>query len=241
VLDVKVGRGAFVKSREEAAALARTMINIGRGAGRQVTAVLSNMDQPLGYAVGNALEVAEALATLRGEGGADFREHCEAVAAEMLILGRKAPDVGSARRMLRQVIANGQALAKFRMLVEGQGGDVAMVDRPELLPKARLIETIPSPLQGYIVTLDAMTVGLTAVDLGAGRAKKGDPIDHSVGIVLHKKVGEFVRAGEDLFTLHANDKKKLAAAEERMLTAYAWSDIPINPPLLIYRIMRKDR
>ena len=239
VLDVKVGRGAFMKSREEAAALARTMIDIGKGVGRQVTVLLSNMDQPLGCTVGNALEVKEALAALRGEGCPDLREHCEAVAVEMLLLGRKARDVESARRMLRQAVGDGLALAKFRTLIAAQGGDVTMVDRPQLLPKARLSETTPAPRQGYLAALDAMTVGLTAVDLGAGRAKKGDPIDHSVGIVLHKKIGAFVETGEALFTIHANDEGKLAAAREKLLTAYAWSDEPLNPPPLIYQIMRE--
>ena len=130
--------------------------------------------------------------------------------------------------------------AKFRTLIAAQGGDVTMVDRPQLLPKARLSETTPAPRQGYLAALDAMTVGLTAVDLGAGRAKKGDPIDHSVGIVLHKKIGAFVETGEALFTIHANDEGKLAAAREKLLTAYAWSDEPLSPPPLIYQIVRES-
>jgi pyrimidine-nucleoside phosphorylase len=239
VLDVKVGRGAFMKTLPEAAALAQTMIEIGRGIGRKVTVALSNMDQPLGQTVGNALEVQEAIATLKGAGGADFREHCEVIAAEMLLLGDKSADPNKAREMARQAIRSGQALAKFRTLVQAQGGDIGMVDNPEKLPRAALVETVNAPREGHIAALDAMIIGLTAVDLGAGRAKKDDPVDHSVGLILHKKIGESVRAGEALFTIHANDASKLAAARSRALTAYSWSDQPVNPPPLIYQILRE--
>lgn len=240
VLDVKVGRGAFMKSLPEAAALAQTMIEIGHSVGRKVTVALSNMDQPLGQTVGNALEVQEAIATLKGAGGADFRAHCEAIAAEMLLLGGKSADPAAAMQMARQAIRSGQALGRFRTLVQAQGGDVSMVDDPEKLPRASLVETVFSPRQGYIAALDAMIIGLTAVDLGAGREKKSDPVDHSVGLVLHKKVGESVRAGDPLLTVHANQPERLAAATSRALSAFAWSDQPINPPPLIYRIIRES-
>lgn len=238
VLDVKVGRGAFMKTLEEAQTLAHTLIAIGQSVGRQVTVVLSGMDQPLGNAVGNALEVQEALETLRGGGPPDFREHCEVVAAEMLVLGRLAADAQAGREMARQALADGRALAKFRMLVEAQGGDVRMVDAPELLPQASLVETLPAPCTGYIAKLDAQVVGLAAVDLGAGRLRKGDPIDHSVGLVLHKKVGDFARQGEALCTLHANDADRLAAAKERLRSAYAWSEVGVEAPPLFYQILR---
>ena len=238
VLDVKVGRGAFMKTLDAATELARTMFEIGIGVGRQVTVVLSAMDQPLGHAVGNALEVKEAIETLHGRGPADFCEHCEAVAAEMLLLGKKCENEERGRQMARQVLNDGQALDKFRTLVEAQGGDVSQVDDPGLLPVACLIETVDAQQSGYLTAVDAMTVGLVAVDLGAGRQKKGDMIDHSVGIEVHHKVGERVAEGEPLFTVHANDEPKLAAAKERLLGAFSWSQEPVAPLPLVYRIMR---
>ena len=233
-----------MKTLETATTLvAETMIAIGEGVGLQVTVVLSNMDQPLGRAVGNALEVKEAIATLQGEPIPDFDAHCEAVAAEMLLLGRKAADEETARHMAREAIADGRAWQKFRTLVQAQGGDVALVDHPERLPQARHVEELLSPQEGYIAAVDAMTVGLTAVALGAGRMRQGDPIDHAVGLVLAKKVGDFVRRGESLLTLHSNEvdakaADKLAAAKEQVLAAYVWSAERVSPPPLIYEVMR---
>jgi len=238
VLDVKVGRGAFMPTIEDARALAQTMIRIGEGVGRRVTAVLSDMNQPLGAAVGNALEVDEAIAMLRGGGPADFREHCLVVGAEMLALGGLAASAEEGRALLEGVIADGSALAKFVEWVRAQGGDARIVDDPALLPRAPHVAAIPAPRSGYIAALDAREVGMTAVALGAGRDKKTDPIDHAVGIVLGPKVGDHVTAGEPLFTIHARTEAALASACERLLAAYAWSDEPVVAPPLVYGVIR---
>jgi len=202
VLDVKTGSGAFMKTVEEALALGKIMAEIGEGVGRRVTVIISDMNQPLGKAVGNALEVREAIETLRGGGPEDFREHCLVVAAHMLVLGEKAPDVNVGRKMLVEAIDTGKALAKFREWVEAQGGDSRVGDDLSLLQEAACVQTVPAPLTGYLAGVDAMEVGLTAVELGAGRMKKGDPVEHSVGIEVHRKVGDRVAGGEPLFTIH---------------------------------------
>ncbi len=237
VLDVKVGSGAFMKTIEQAEALAHTMVEIGEGVGRRVVAVISDMSQPLGCAVGNALEVREALDTLRGRGPADFTELCLTVASQMLILGGKAADVHAARRLLTDAIASGRALATFRELVEAQGGRGDVVDHPEIMPQARLVETIPAPRTAYIGAIDAAEVGLAVVDLGGGRAKKGDAVDHAVGVVLHAKVSDRVQRGQPLLTVHANDAGKLVAAKARLLAAYRWSSRAVERPRLIHSII----
>lgn len=237
VLDVKVGSGAFMKTIEEAVALAQAMVAIGRGVGRQVVAVISDMSQPLGNAVGNALEVREALATLRGRGPTDFTELCLTVAGQMLILGQKAHGTEDARRQLEQAISSGAALAKLREMIEAQGGRGEVVDDPGIMAQARLVRTLAAPRGGYIAAIDAAEVGKTVVDLGGGRAKKGDAIDHAVGIVLKAKTGARVQAGQPLLGIHANDEHKAQAAEERLLAAYGWSDQPVKPPQLIHRIL----
>ena len=237
VLDVKTGRGAFMKTLEEAKELARIMVDIGHGVGRRVAAVLSDMNQPLGLAVGNALEVAEALDTLRGRGPADFIEHCLAVAEQMLILGEKASDRASAREMLVEVLETNQALDTFFAWIAAQGGDVSVLGDPPDLPKASLIQSVPAPRSGVIAAIDAMQVGLATVDLGAGRRKKGEPIDHAVGVVLAAKVGDRVRAGQALFTIHANDEQQLQMARQRLLDAYSWADEQVQPLPLVYEVI----
>ncbi len=229
LLDVKSGVGAFMQTVEEARQLAQIMVEIGGLAGRQAVALLSDMNQPLGHAVGNALEVKEAIETLHGGGPADFREHCLEVAEQMLILGEAAKTEAEARQKAAAVIADGSAWQHFRQLVAAQGGDLAYVDDPEKLPKAPLIETIPAPRSGYIKGIHAREVGETAVEMGAGRAKKGQPIDHAVGIVIHHKVGDYVENGAELFTLHAKDRSTFDAAKARLLAAHTWSDEPVPP------------
>ena len=240
VLDVKVGHGAFMKTKEEATALARLMVEIGQGVGRRVRAVLSDMNQPLGRAVGNALELKEALDTLHGHGPHDFLEHCLSVAGQMLILGGKAQDAEEARTILLEALHSGQALAKFRQWIAAQGGDLAAVDEPSRLPQAAIVQDVPAPRAGYVADIDAMEVGLTAMSLGAGRARKGDPIDHAVGVVLRAKIGDYVERGEPLLTIHAHDRHKLAQARERLLAAYTWSEEPVQAPPLVYEIIRGD-
>ncbi|HQN43482.1 MAG TPA: pyrimidine-nucleoside phosphorylase [Anaerolineaceae bacterium] len=237
VLDVKVGVGAFMETLEDARRLAALMVAIGRLSGRKTVALLSDMNQPLGEAVGNALEVREAIDTLHGSGPADFREHCLIVASHMLNLGQKAPNLQFARQMAEEALESGQAWTLFRQLVHAQGGDLAYVDDPERLPRAALVETVSAARAGYLSGINAREVGKTSVELGAGRARKEDPIEHSVGIVIHHKVGDRVEKGQPLFTIHANDPAKLKKARARLLAAHQWSDSPCDPLPLFYGVI----
>jgi pyrimidine-nucleoside phosphorylase len=234
VLDVKVGKGAFMKTVAEAEALARLMVKIGQGVGRRVAAVLSDMNQPLGAAVGNALEVREAIETLRGGGPPDFRDHCLTIGGKMVELASKASSLAEAERMLAESLDNGRAWAKFVEWITAQGGDQRQLENPELLPTAPFIETIKSPRGGVIAVIDAAEVGKTGVALGGGREKKGDPIDYSVGLICHAKVGARLAAGDPLFTIHASERGKLETAQQRLLVAVTWSDtaVPIPPHTL---------
>jgi pyrimidine-nucleoside phosphorylase len=234
VLDVKVGNGAFMKTLEDARALAQRMVDIGSALGRRVVAVISDMNQPLGEAVGNALEVKEAIATLRSDGPQDFREHCLTIAAYMLYLGGRAGSVAEGRRLAEETLSSGAAWEKFRALVAAQGGDVEQIEEPERLPRARLIREIPAPADGYIAEMRAYEVGMAAVALGAGRTKKGEPIDPAVGILVHRKVGDPVRRGEPLFTVHANAEERLAEAEAWLSRAVRIREAPVPPLPHIY-------
>jgi pyrimidine-nucleoside phosphorylase len=238
VLDVKVGSGAFMSTLAEARKLARAMVAIGRHAKRRVVALISDMNQPLGHAVGNALEVREAIETLRGGGPEALREHCLEVAAHLMVLARRARTTKSARSELTAALRDGRAWEKFQQLVAAQGGQVAAVEQPERLPIARLIEAVPSPRTAYLARVDAREIGLSAVDLGAGRARKGDPIDHAVGLVIHHAVGDRVQKGEPLFTIHANDPDRLAAARGRVLAAHGFSRQRVKPLPLFYQVLR---
>jgi len=231
VLDVKVGSGAFMRTVEDARRLAQLMVEIGTGVGRRVTALLSDMNQPLGNAVGNALEVREAIDTLRGGGPADLIEHCITVAGHMLRLAGKsqAEDLSDIRPQLEEKLANGEAFEVFKRLIAAQGGDVSQVEEPARLPTAPVIVEVESPQSGYLCTVDALEIGLAAADLGAGRKKKGDPVDHAVGLVVHHKVGEYVEKGDRLFTIHARTEDAAAQARERVLAAHEWADRPGIP------------
>lgn len=234
LLDVKVGLGAFMQTLDEARELADLMTTIGELVGRKVKTLLSDMNQPLGQAVGNALEVREAIQTLHGNGPEDFREHCLHAAAHMLVLGKRAPDLAVARSMAESAIANGAAWQKFRQLVAAQGGDVSFVDMPEKMPQARYIETVPSPETGFIAQIHARLIGEAAVALGAGRARKGDPIDHAVGFEILHKVGDLVTQGEPLFVIHANTPETLYHARQAVLAAHRFSPSPIARLPLFY-------
>ncbi|MFP3854692.1 MAG: pyrimidine-nucleoside phosphorylase [Anaerolineales bacterium] len=229
VLDVKVGLGGFMQTPEEAKDLAETMVEIGEHAGRQVVALISDMNQPLGQAVGNSLEVKEAIETLSGAGPQDFKEHVLEVAGHMLVLADKASNLEEARGMCEEVLVDGRALKKFKDLVSAQEGDVAAVEDPKMLPEAELIETVESPASGWIEQIHAREVGLTVVELGGGREKKGDPIDHAVGVVIHRNVGDRVEAGDPLFTLHANDPEKADQARERLFSAHIIASEEVDP------------
>jgi pyrimidine-nucleoside phosphorylase len=227
VLDVKTGKGAFMKTVEDAEALARLMVKIGQGVGRRVAAVLTDMNQPLGAAVGNALEVRESIETLQGGGPADFREHCLTIGGKMLELAGKARNLAEAEAILAGSLENGQAWAKFVEWITAQGGDRNQLDNPDLLPAASLVETVKASRGGYIAGIDAAEVGMTGVELGGGRARKGDPIDYAVGIICHAKVGAHLVENDPLFTIHANDRARLEAARQRLVAAVAWSDTTV--------------
>lgn len=226
VLDVKTGSGAFMKNEEDAFALAKEMVALGKHAGRNTAAIISDMDQPLGFAVGNALEVKEAIETLKGNGPSDFVELCMTLGAQMIMAGGKAKTPEQASKMLQGVIDSGAALKKLAEFVEAQGGDSAAVYDTSLLPQASIIEEISSDREGYIEKIICDEIGICSLILGGGRETKESKIDLSVGLVLHKKVGDYVKMGESLATIHANDPDKLAQAKERFLQAYLFSNKP---------------
>ena len=239
VLDVKTGSGAFMKTEADSFALAREMVRIGNGAGRKTIAVVSDMDQPLGYAVGNALEVREAIETLKGNGPEDFVELCMTLGSYMLVAGGKAADQEAAERILREVIANGSALEKLAEFVAAQGGDRELVYHPDRLPQASIAQEIESPMDGYIQRIVCDEIGICSLLLGGGRETKESEIDLSVGLVLHRKVGDAVKKGETLATIYANDQAKLDAARERFLRAYTIDRNPVEKKPLIKGIVMK--
>ena len=229
-LDVKVGRGAFMKNLDEAHELAEVMVAIGKLSGRRVIAVLSQMDQPLGVAVGNALEMKEAIEMLNGTGPEDFHAHCIDLSAYMLILGKKATELESARRMAQEAIDNGSALNKFKELIQTQHGDVNVIDHPELLPSASLVIPITADSSGWVKVVDAQDVGESSVEIGAGRQKKGDAIDQAVGIMVRVKVGDRIEAGQTLFDVHMSDRKAFETVFQKLKTSVEISDEPVEPP-----------
>ena len=234
VLDVKVGQGAFMETLDTARELANLMVKIGDLAGLKVVFLLSDMNQPLGNAVGNALEVKEAIEALKGGGPADFLEHCLHVSSHMLTIAGKTKELPEARRLAQRAVSDGSALEKFRVLVQAQGGDVSYVDQPEKLPKARLIDAVPSPRSGWLAEVGARAIGEASVALGAGRASKSDRIDHAVGILIYHKVGDHVERGAPLFSVHANDETKQDSARQQVLAAHVFSDRQVAPLPLFY-------
>ena len=229
VLDVKYGYGAFMKTLEEAKALGSMMVDIAKLAHRNAVAILSDMNQPLGFTIGNALELREAIDVLKGQGPEDFREHCLRIASYMLILGGISSTQRDAQERLIKVLDDGSALKKFIQLVEAQGGDAKYVLHPDHLPKATIIETIKSTENGFLSEINAKNIGEASVVLGAGREKKGAPIDHAVGIVIRHKVGDYVEEGEPLFEIHANNKALIPQAKEMILRAYQFANEPVEP------------
>jgi len=234
VLDVKTGLGAFMQTLEEARTLANLMVDIGTLAGRRTVALLSDMNQPLGCAVGNALEAIEAIEMLRGNAPKDYYEHCLHVAAHVLLLGKRVDDLEQGRALAERSIKDGSALEKFRVLVQAQGGDVSYLDDTSKFERAKFVEVVPAPRSGFVSQVHARLVGEASVVLGAGRAKKTDPIDHAVGFLIHKKVGDQVQAGDPLFEIHANQEEKIAEARSAVLAAYAFSDEFVSPLPLFY-------
>ena len=237
VLDVKCGSGAFMKTEEDAVKLGTEMVKIGRGIGRETYAIVSDMDQPLGYAVGNALEVKEAIDTLNGNGPKDLLELCLTLGSYMLIGTKKASDADEARAMLKDTITSKKALNKFAEFVKAQGGDERAVYDTSLLPKASLTQDCYAASEGYISSIHSDEVGMVSLTLGGGRETKESKIDLSVGVVLKKKVGDYVKKGDVIATLYANSEEKLKAAKERFDKTYSYSDNEVKKPVFIKRII----
>jgi len=235
VLDVKTGDGAFMKSDEDAEKLAQEMVNIGNNIGRRTMAIISDMSQPLGFAIGNALEVKEAIDTLKGNGPADLTELVLTLGSQMVVLAGKAITLDEARAKLQEVIANGKALEKLKVLIDAQGGDSSVVDAPEKLAKAPYQIELPAKQSGYVAKIIADKVGIIAMQLGAGRATKDDIIDPAVGIVLHKKIGDKVSEGESLLTIHANTSQ-LEGIKQK-LYEYIKIATAANAPTLIHKVI----
>ncbi|GKU79615.1 pyrimidine-nucleoside phosphorylase [Paenibacillus sp. L3-i20] len=235
VLDVKTGSGAFMKTVEHAEKLASAMVSIGSEVGRQTAAVISDMDQPLGYSIGNAIEVLECVDTLRGQGPEDLTELSLALAAHMVVLGGKASSFDEAMTLLRKQLDNGEALAKFREFIVAQGGDDSFVDDASKLPTAPYTVEVLSTESGFVQAIEAEELGLSAMLLGAGRATKEAVIDYAVGITLRKKVGDAVNVGESLVTLHVREQNEnTAAVAERVKRAYTFNqEKPSERPLLL--------
>lgn len=236
VLDVKTGDGAFMKTTEDAEALARSMVAIGREVGRNTMAVISDMSQPLGYAIGNALEVKEAIDTLNGNGPEDLTELCLVLGSKMLIAGEKAKDTQDARNQLNQVIQDGSALELFAKFLEAQGGNPEIVKNPDLLPKAAHQFEVKSAATGFVTKMEADEIGVAAMLLGAGRATKEDDIDLAVGIVLKKKIGDSVNAGETIAVIHSNTEN-VFQTENLLLKHIHISKHATERPQLIYKVM----
>lgn len=237
VLDVKTGSGAFMKTEEDSIKLAEEMVKIGNNVGRKTLAVISDMDEPLGYAVGNAIEVKEAIDTLNGHGPADLLELCLTIGSLMAIGTGKAGSTEEARRLLIEKLDDGSALKKFAKFVEAQGGDSAPVFNTELLPQASIVREVTSPVDGYVSHIESDRVGISAMKLGGGRETKESEIDLSVGILINKKVGDSVKKGEKIATLYANDNAKLEAALSELEQSYSYSQTPVERPELIKTII----
>lgn len=238
VLDVKSGDGAFMKTMEESKALAKAMVAIGEQVGRNTMAIISDMSQPLGKAIGNALEVKEAIDTLKGEGPEDLTELCLTLGSQMVLVGGKADTLEEAREQLEKVIENGQALELFGDLIAAQGGNRAVIDDVSLLPQAAHQIPVTAEKSGYITKIEADDIGIAAMLLGAGRATKEDEIDLAVGIMLNKKVGDYVTKGESLATIYANTTD-VARSQELIGEHIHIQDEKVAPPILIGDIITK--
>ena len=226
LLDVKTGSGAFVKREEQAELLAELMVETGERMGKRVVALITDMDQPIGHKVGNALEVDEVLEILRGNGPSDLRQLCLELAAWMFQLGGVSDGLAEGRKIAAQLIDSGRGLEKFREMVELQGGDLSVIDHPAKLPRASGSQEILSPAKGYVAAIESETIGIAGVILGGGRERKEDSVDPSVGIVLHKKVGDAVGHGEPLATLYYNSESRAARARPLIEQSYRISEAP---------------
>ncbi|MBE6631842.1 MAG: pyrimidine-nucleoside phosphorylase [Ruminococcaceae bacterium] len=237
VLDVKVGSGAFMKTADEAETLGRKMVDIGKSCGRNVAALITDMDTPLGYAIGNALEVKEAVSVLRGEMKGDLRIVCEALASNMISLSL-GMDISESGKRVKEAIDSGLAYNKFCEWIEAQGGDRYMVENTELFPIAEFENEIKSPVDGYVSRMDAEKIGISSVILGAGRENKNDDIDMSAGIVLKKKTGDAVREGDVIATFYTSDPSRLQPAKELFLSSLEFSKNKVERNPLIYKVIK---
>lgn len=239
VLDVKCGSGAFMKTKEDAYALAREMVSIGHHAGRNTVALITNMDRPLGRAIGNSLEVMEAIDSLKGHGPEDFTQLCIELAANMLFLAQKG-SLEQCRQMAAQTLSDGSALEKFRQTIAAQGGEPAVYDDYSIFPQASIVHPVYAQESGYISHMETQQCGIAAMLLGAGRATKEDSIDHSAGIVLEVKPADFVEKGQLLATLYTNDASCLASAEQRLREAILLSDKQPQVQPLLYGQLKME-
>ncbi len=235
-LDVKTGAGAFMKSLDDSRELAEAMVRIGNNVGRKTMAIISDMSQPLGYAIGNALEVKEAIDTLKGQGPKDLSELCLTLGSQMVYLAEKADSIEAARELLEEAIKSGKALETFKLFLESQGGDASVVDHPERLPQAPFKLELPAKVSGYVAEITADSIGTAAMILGAGRATKESEIDLSVGLVLNKKIGDKVEAGESLVTIYSNTEN-IDDVKQRLYEHIKVIDKKVDAPELIYEVI----
>lgn len=241
VLDVKTGSGAFMKTLEQSEQLAKAMVDIGTDVGRNTAAVISDMDQPLGFAIGNALEVQESIETLKGNGPEDLTELCLTLGAHMVVLGGKADSVEAAKELLRGQINNGEALAKFKAFIEAQGGDPSVADDPSRLPQAPITIEVKAEASGFVDAIEAEQLGLAAMLLGAGRATKEASIDYAVGVTLRKKVGDSVQAGDTLALLHVRESSETTRnVADRVLSAYSINAEQPKPRALLLSVVTSE-
>lgn len=238
VLDVKAGSGAFMKTEEDAAALAREMVDIGNNVGRQTIGIVTEMNQPLGYAIGNALEVKEAIDTLKGEGPEDLTKLCIELGANMLLLAKRVETVEEGKELLLSIIQEGRGIEKLKEFLKAQGADPSYVDDLTLLPSADITVPVYMDEVGFVKEINAEEIGLAALVLGAGRETKESVIDLGVGIMLHKKIGDSITSNEAIATIYANDINKVEVAKNIIIKAYCISKEPIEKPRLIKQIIR---
>ncbi|MRN23272.1 pyrimidine-nucleoside phosphorylase [Romboutsia ilealis] len=240
LLDVKTGDGAFMKTLDDSFELAKAMVDIGNGMNRDTIGMITDMDEPLGFAVGNSLEVIEAIETLKGNGPKDFVNLCETLGAYMLVLAKTADTFEEGVEKIREAISSGSALEKLKVFIENQGGDKRVVDDYSLFPQANLVIPIKAHRSGYISRIEAEEVGVSAMILGAGRETKDDELDLAAGIILNNKVGDYVNEGDTLATMYLNKEEKLESAKERFINAYSIVDEKVEPKKLVYGVVTKD-
>ncbi|HLX41205.1 MAG TPA: thymidine phosphorylase [Ktedonobacteraceae bacterium] len=238
LLDVKFGTGAFMKTVEHARKLAETMVDIGHLAGVHAVAAITSMEQPLGNAIGNALEMKEAIAILQGNGPQDVTDLCFHEAAELLVMTGKAASMAEAERYVERAITSGVALAKLAEVIEAQGGDPQQIEHPDRLPSAPVQTMLHALHSGYIAGIQSEQIGLASMRLGAGRFKKGDAIDHRTGLILQAKIGDYLHAGEPLVEIHARNEDEAESVKDALLACYTWSEVPVMAGPLVYDTIR---